>query len=215
MENYLIVLFKNKKKRRIIKKFITLEKAKQAYQKLMNISRDIIFDVKVENGLAVEYELAIIDLKDNSKFPIYKKDDYGRNLKVKVEDPGFSILEMNNYKKEEKIFDIQKNKKIDVKYFIKNYLKKDELKIISTLNNKIVVQKDDETFLFSLKNEEETLRFIDVIANKFRNDNRGDCMFITDISTPQRKYMLKILEEKGFDKKMLYKNVTTYPRSKA
>lgn len=215
MENYLIVLFKNKKKRRIIKKFITLDKAKQAYQKLMNISRDIIFDVKVENGLSVEYELAIIDLKDNSKFPIYKKDDYGRNLKVKVEDPGFSILEMNNYKKEEKIFDIQKNKKIDIKYFIKTYLKKDELKIISTLNNKIVVQKDDETFLFSLKNEDETLRFVEAISNKFRNDSRGDCMFITDVSTPQRKYMFKMLEEKGFDKKILYKNVTTYPRPKA
>ena len=111
------------------------------------------------------------------------------------------------------IYDIQKNKKIDVSYFIKTYLKKDELKILSTLNNKIVIQKDDEVYLFSLKNEEETFRFLDVIANKFRKENRGDCMFITDVSTPQRKYMLKILEEKGFDKKMLYKNVTTYPRS--
>jgi len=215
MENYLIVLFKNKKKRRIIKKFVTLDKAKQAYQKLMNVSSEVIFDVKIENGLDVEYELAIIDLKDNSKFPIYKKDEYGRNLKVKVEDPGFSIIEMNDYRKKETIYDIQKNKKIDVSYFIKTYLKKDELKIISTLNNKVIVQKDDELSLFSLKNEEETLRFVEVIANKFRKDNRGDCMFITDVSTPQRKYMLKMLEEKGFDKKMLYKNVTTYPRSKA
>lgn len=92
MENYLIVLFKNKKKRRIIKKFVTLDKAKQAYQKLMTISSEVIFEVKVENGLKVDYELAIIDLKDNSKFPIYKKDEYGRNLKVKVEDHGFSII---------------------------------------------------------------------------------------------------------------------------
>ena len=48
MENYLVVLFKNKKRKRIIKKFVTLSRAKSFFNKLMEQSDDVIFEVVIE-----------------------------------------------------------------------------------------------------------------------------------------------------------------------
>jgi len=50
MENYIVVLFKNKIRKRIIKKFITFKKAKLFYNKLMTESDSVIFNVQFENG---------------------------------------------------------------------------------------------------------------------------------------------------------------------
>lgn len=215
MEKFLIVLFKNKKKKKIIKKFITYQKAKEGYKKIIEKSNGVIFEVKVENGHNVDYEVGLVDTTSQTKFPTYKRDDLGRNLKIQMEDIGFSVLQIENYKKEERIFDLQKNKKITIPYLIKTYLFSKDLKIISLLNNKLIVQKDEEINLFSLKNESEVSRLIIVLQTKFLNENRNDCMFITDDSTPQRKFLLNLLSEKGYNKKILYRNYTTHPRTKA
>ena len=114
MENYLVVLFKNKVRKRIIKKFVTLNKATLFYNKLMEDSDKIIFDVKVENGNNCNYELGLIDLNPKDVSPIYLTDELGRNTKVKLEEQGMALKFIKPYKKEEFIFDIQKKRKIDV-----------------------------------------------------------------------------------------------------
>ena len=109
------------------------------------------------------------------------------------------------------IYDVQKKIKINSKDLIKSYLKGDGLKMVSVLNNKIVIQKDDDIKLFSLKNENESSRFIDCLSSHFFKIKRGDCLFIKDYSSPQRKYLYSLLESNGFDKKVLYRKFTTYP----
>ena len=211
MENYLIVLFKNKKRKRIIKKFVTLSRAKSFFNKLINESDEVIFDVLIENTKDCKFELSLIEMVTNQSAPVYITDEYGRNIKVKIEDDGMSILQIKTYREEELIFDVQKKKKITTKDLIKTYLKTDGLKMISVLNNKIVVQKDEDIKLFSLKNEKESSRFIDCLSSYFFRIKRGDCLFIKDYSSPQRKYLYSLLESNGFDKKVLYRKFTTYP----
>lgn len=211
MENYLIVLFKNKKRKRIIKKFVTLSRAKSFFNKLISESDEVIFDVLIENTKDCKFELSLIEMVTNQSAPVYITDEYGRNIKVKIEDDGMSILQIKPYREEELIFDVQKKKKITTKDLIKTYLKTDGLKMISVLNNKIVVQKDEDIKLFSLKNEKESSRFIDCLSSYFFKIKRGDCLFIKDYSSPQRKYLYSLLESNGFDKKVLYRKFTTYP----
>jgi len=112
---------------------------------------------------------------------------------------------------EETLFDIKKNKKVSVTSFIKTYLKSDGLKMISTLNNKIIVQADETFNIFSLKSPEEAKRFIDSLSQYFYSIKRKDCMFVTDESSAQKKYLIKILSEWGIDKKILYRQYTTHP----
>ena len=212
MENYLVVLFKNKKRKRIIKKFVTLSRAKSFYDSLIEESNDVIFEVLVENTKECKLELGLIETKPNQSAPIYMTDEYGRNVRVKLEnDTGMSILQMKPYRQEELIYDIDKNRKITANELIKQYLKGDGLKMVSVLNNKVVVQKDEVIRLFSLKNEQESSRFIDCLSSYFFKIKRGDCLFIKDYSSPQRKYLYNLLESNGFDKKVLYRKFTTYP----
>ena len=213
MVNYIVVLFKNKLKKKIINKFVTLKNAKQFYEKKLSLSNDVIFEVIIENGHTCRYEIGIIEMSSKQDVPVYIVDELGRNNRVKLEEEGMTLLRINQYKKEETIFDIQKNKKILPQEFIKKYLKSDGLKMISVLNNKIVVQNDDTVNLFSCKNEDESSRFLDCLSNHFFKTKRGDCLFIKDYSTPQRKYLYSLLESKGYDKKILYRKFTTYPPS--
>ena len=48
MENFNIVLFKNNKKKKILKKFITIENARKYYKKLLKESNDVIFEKQFE-----------------------------------------------------------------------------------------------------------------------------------------------------------------------
>ena len=144
MENYLVVLFKNKKRKRIIKKFITLSRAESFFNTLISESDEVIFNVLVKNTKDCKLELSLVELSTNQSSPVYIMDEYGRNVRVKLEDSGMSILKIKPYREEELIFDIQKKKKITTKDLIKTYLKTDGLKMISVLNNKIVLQKDED-----------------------------------------------------------------------
>ena len=214
MHRYSVILFKDKVRRKIIKKFISIKKADEFFIKEKSKSDEVIFEVLYENGLECKYEIGLIDSEPNQFSPVYLTDDFGRSVRVKLEDTKSSILKISNYKKEELIFDLSKNKKISFNEFVKNYLSTQSLKMVSSLNNKVIVQNDEKTNLFSLKNESEADRFIDALSNYFFKNKRADCIFIKDNSSAQRKYMLKLLEEQGFDKKILYRKSTTHPRLK-
>jgi hypothetical protein len=82
--------------------------------------------------------------------------------------------------------------------------------LVSKLNNKIIVQNEDVVNLFTLKNELDAHRLIQNLTDRFVGLKRGDCMFVLDISSPQRKYLYKILTEKGYDINYLYRKETTY-----
>lgn len=214
MSNYLVVLFKDKRKKKIINKFITPEKAQSFFRKEIQKSNEIIFEVKYESGKEISYELGMIQIGSKQESPIYITDDLGRNLRVKLEDSNMTLIMISPYKKEEKIFDLQKNIKINIDSLIKNYLKGDGVKMISMLNNKIIIQRDEEIYLFTLKNESEASRFIDCLTFHFYKTKRGDCLFVKDFSKAQKKYLYKLLEEKGFDKSVLYRKFTSLPHPK-
>ena len=208
---YYVVLFKNRARKKIIKKFSNFKNAEKFYNELTKQNTEVIFEKRIENGKECEYEVALLQNKSNEFFDVYKTDDLGRNIRVFLETPEYDLLKIANYRMEETLFDIKKNKKVSVTSFIKTYLKSDGLKMISTLNNKIIVQADETFNIFSLKSPEEAKRFIESLSQYFYSIKRKDCMFVTDESSAQKKYLIKILSEWGIDKKILYKQYTTHP----
>lgn len=208
--NYIVVLFKNKVRQRIIKKFVTSKKANDFYVNLVNQNQDTIFETKTENGKSVNYEIALLEKKGNSLFPIYTKDEFGRNIKLEFENNDYNIIKISPYKEPELIQDYQTKNKISVDTFINKYLSKDGLKMVSKLNNKLIVQKDEDVFLFVLKNESDCFRLIESMIERFVKLKRGDCMFVNDTSPQQKKYLYSFLMDKGFDKNFLYRKETTY-----
>lgn len=214
MSNYIIVLFKNKSKKKIINKFVTSNKAKQYYDDLIEKSNSVIFPKEFETGEPSNFELGLLTKTVESLFPIYTTDELGRQIKVEIEDPDWNIIKITPYRIEEEIYDVQTKDKITTPELIRKYLKQDGIKMVSKLNNKIVIQKDDEVKLFSLKNEYDSHRFIETISQYFLSKNRIDTMFISDSSSAQKKYLYNLLESKGIDKKVLYRKSTTHPKVK-
>lgn len=212
MDNFVIVLFKNKKKRKIIKGYKTEEKALEKFNNLIKQNK-VIFDVKFENSEPCHYELALLTTTENYQKPLFKPDELGRNKKVFISnDDVFTIKKIEDYKVEEFIFNVKLNKKISFKNLIEDYCPKENLKVISTLHNKIIIQNDDKFDLFSLKNLEESERLMSIMEDYFKSTSRMDCLFVRDTSTTHRKWMYELLEKKGFDRKLLYRQTTTFSK---
>lgn len=214
MENYLIVLFENKVKKKIIKKYITYNKAKTFYNKLLVQSNEIIFRKEIVGGYESNFELGLVELSSKQLLPIYITDEMGRSVKVKLENDNMTLVEISTYNVEETIWDVSKSKKITVKELITKYLKKDGVKLISSIHNKVVVQNNEIINLFSLKTEQESHRFLDCLSSYFFKIKRGDCIFVKDTSNAQRKEIFSLLEKNGFSKQRLYRKFTTFPPSK-
>ena len=209
--NYQIVLFKNKVKKKIINKFKTHKKAVEFYNDLLKENDEVIFDKEFENGVKSNYELAIIEKMSGTLLPVFLKDEIGRTIKVNLEDNDYTITKISKYKIDEVFLDYQTKKKITTKQFVRRYLSGDGLKMVSKLNNKVVVQNDDDYKLFTFKNIDDSSRFLDNLSENFMSSKRTDCMFVKDSSTHQRKYLYQILSEKGFPKSYLIRHSTTHP----
>jgi hypothetical protein len=214
MENYIVVLFKNKTKKKIIKKFITFNRAKLFYDNLIKESQEVIFNVEIEAGKECKYEIGLIEMSGKQLVPVYMTDEFGRSVKVKLDEDGMTLFQISPYKKEELIYDVKESKKITVQELIKKYLKGDGMKMVSVLNNKVVVQQEEKFHLFTLKNEQESSRFVDCLSFYFFKIKRGDCLFVKDYSSAQRKYLYSILESNGFSKSVLYRKFTSLPQLK-
>lgn len=208
--NYLVVLFKNKERKKIINKFKTYERADSFYKKLINENESVIFETKVENARPCDYELCLLQKDDNKFDKLFMRDDFGRQILVELDDPDYKIIQVSKYKVPEKIFDVDKNKKITTEEFIKKYLPKNSIKLISRLNNKVVVQNNSDVKLFSLKDENESRRFLENLNDHLIDTGRGDSIIVIETSKPQKKYLYEVLSEMGINKQSLYRRSTTF-----
>jgi hypothetical protein len=203
-----IIVFKNNKKKKKLKSFVRENLAVDYYNKLIKKSNDIIFAKKYESGYECKFNIAII----TDKFiedKIYHTDEYGRNKTIdsKIDDLNY-IYRISPYNFEEDIFDVQENKRITLSEFESSYLKKDKVYMVSKLKNKFILQDDDNFKLFSLKNESDSDRLMDL----FQEIKLGTKLIVVkDVSSPQRKYLYNMLVERGYNKKFLYTSYTTYP----
>lgn len=208
--NYLIVLFKNKEKRKIINKFKTFERAKKFYDELINKSDNVYFEKQTENGKQCFFEIALMEKKDIKNQNVYIKDTMGRTIRVMTDDDELSINKISYYRIEEEFINYKTKKKYTIVDFESKFLKKDGLKLISKINNKVVLQKDDDVDLFTFKSDSDCERFMDVLFDKLYKSKRGDCLLVKDSSKPQKKYLYNLLVEKGFSKDYLQRSSTTH-----
>lgn len=210
--NFQIVLFKNKIKKKIINKFKTHKKTVDTFNKLVKESNDVIFPVEFENGVLSSYELAVLEKRKSNDEKLFIKDEFGRQIKVNLDDDDFTINKIVSFNIEEEFLDYQTKKKIDSKGFIKKYLSVSGIKMISKLNNKIIVQIDESYNLFTFKNTSDADRFLDDLGNHLRNINKNDCILVKDYSTVHRKYLYDILVTQGFPRSYLQRHSTTHPK---
>jgi hypothetical protein len=210
MGNFKLILFKNKKKNKIIKEYATEENALKKFNELLK-NQNVIFEKLYEKNKTVNYELGLISKTDSFQPNLFKSDEYGRWDKVFVKNSEeYNIIKIEDYRVEETIFDYELNKKVGVEFMIDKYLNTDNLKVLSVLNNKLVIQNDDNFNVFSLKNCDESKRLLYTIEELFMSKGKNNCMFVNDESITYKKWLYEKLSNNGFDKKLLYRTKTTF-----
>ena len=146
--------------------------------------------------------------KESTENSLYVKDSVGRTREITLSESEYRFIKMLPYWKEEKIYDHNLKSKITFLSLMENYLQDEDFKQVFTLNNKVIIQKDDVFNVFSLKTVSDALRLLTVIELEFLNNGRYDCLFVTDNSTVQRKQLYNLLENVGYGRDFLRKQYT-------
>lgn len=157
-----------------------------------------------------KYELGLARKNDGKFSNYYFKDNLGRQIKLDLEDSDYELIDISEFRIEEKFIDNQKNKKITLIEFYNDYLVTNTIKLVFILNNKLFVQEDNNFKMFTFKTEKETLRFLDSLSKFLIENEKTNCILINDVSSFQKKYLYDLLESNGFDKSLLYRKFTTY-----
>jgi len=205
-KKFSVIIFKNNKKRKIVKSFVTKERALNFYNNLVEENSKIKFYKEYENGKKCNYKVGLIsnDITFDNKFNY--TDKFGRN--VSISSTEFTIIKVSDYHNEELIFDVGKNQKISYDELFSILSDKNNLKLVSKLNNKIIIQNDEQIRLFSLKNESDSERLFEILSQ----EQKRAYIMAPEVSIEQKKYLYNLLENYGFDRGMLYRKSTTYPR---
>lgn len=205
-------MFKNKKKKKLIKGYKTESNAKSKFKSILKENK-VKFPVFYENAEPCNFELGLLTNQSAYQKSLFTTDDLGRNNMVKIEgESDYIFLDIKTYDIEERIYDWQTDNRITYDELVLTYCKQNTLKNISTLNNKLIIQIDEKFFLFSLKNTEDSVRLLQTMENNFMKSGRNDAFFVRDLSTVHRKWMYDLLENYGFDRKKLYRQNTTYSK---
>ena len=205
-------MFKNKKKKKLIKGYKTESNAKSKFKSILKENK-VKFPVYYENAEPCNFELGLLTNQSSYQKSLFTTDDLGRNNLVKLEGKSdYIFMDIKTYLVEEKIYDWQTDNRITYDEMISNYCKKNTLKNISTLNNKLIIQIDEQFYLFSLKNSDDSVRLLQTMEHDFMTSGRRDGFFVRDMSTVHRKWMYDLLENHGFDRKKLYRQNTTYSK---
>ena len=203
---YKIILFKNGKR---VKCFFSSNSYKSILRKYSNIinEKKPKFIIEYLSRKKTRFEVGVVttDSVDDS---IFVKDEFGRTKEVTMGDTTYSIVKLLPYWREELIYDHTSKTKITYLDFLSTYLNYKDFKQVFTLNNKLVVQNDEEFNLFSLKTVSDALRLIDIIEFELMDAGRMDCLFVRDTNTVQRKQLYDLLERKGYDRGFLRKQYT-------
>jgi|1_EtaG_2_1085319.scaffolds.fasta_scaffold73974_2 hypothetical protein len=206
-KKFYIIVFNNGKKKRILFKSNIYRTTKEKY-KILTKKKTSIFPINVLAKEKADLELGLLTTDERKTRQIYRKDILGRNIKLEMGEGDMFFIDLKKYNQEEKIYDHKKQKRIEALELIDTYIPQKKITQVFTLNNKLIVQVDDLFKLFSLKNVVESKRLIDCIESYLLDRGYGNCLFIKDFSTIQRKQLYRILEENGFNRKMLYKHYT-------
>ena len=203
---YKIVLFKNGERTKVFFSSNSKKSILKKYNKLIEEKKPK-FITEYVSRKKVMFELAIITTEKSDK-SIFVKDSVGRTKKVSLGESSYHIIKLLPYWKEEKIYDHQSKNKLSFDSLLDIYLTGNDFKQIFSLNNKLVIQKDEIFNLFSLKTVSDAQRLLGTIELEFIDNGRYECLFVRDTDTIQRKQLYDILTNVGYSRNFLRKQFT-------
>lgn len=201
--HYFVILFQNKKNKKIIYSVKTYKKAFDVYKSYVDKPKPEYYKKYIAQK-EVDYAIGLLTNKIREKKPVINiKDSLGRNS-TPVINSNLTILKLKPLIIEEQIFDYKTKKKIYLDDMINQYVPDNKFIQLFKLNSRIFVQDDDVFNMFITKNLDDCDRAYKALQNKLKK--RKNILFSKDISTHQRVLLYDILEKHGFRRTSLWKH---------
>jgi hypothetical protein len=201
---YFIVLFCNKKRKKILYRCMRRTTITEYWHQFKTKVKPPF--IKIQGGKRKQekvFELALIYPNNRWVNTVYVKDSLGRNYPAIIEEDKYRIKEIIPYWEEELIYDFQIKKRIRYYQLLSQILPVSEIGQIFTLNNKLLIQVEDNIKLFSNKNPTDAERLFEIIKSDLLSKKRQNFIFVKDVTTHQRKLLYDMLEKKGYKREEL------------
>lgn len=206
---YQIILFCNKKRKKLVYKTISIASIRDLWYELKTEKRPrYVKEFGGKRNLKLDYELALIypDNRWAKNKTITKRDEFGRIIDVGVDTKGYRLKEMIPYWEEEKIHDHDNKKRIRYHELLEIFNQVNEIAQIFTLNTKLFLQIEDNIRMFGNKNLSDTERLFNILREDLLKNKKGNFIFVKDITTSQRKTLYDLLEKKGYKRTELFRH---------
>jgi len=176
MYNFKIIITKNNKKVKLLKKYVSEKTALKKINELVKENKNVLFEKKIVNTfnkninkeslITVDYEILLLKKRSDSDKNRFIRDDYGRVIEEKLKSNDWVIIEKYPWKIEESfwVFGYDRaRERFTIKDIVKNLILKDIQKRnyttqILVLYNKLIIQKDDDLEIIFCKNENDCKR---------------------------------------------------------
>lgn len=206
---YSIVLFLNKKQIKVLYKCNNKKIIHKQWREYKTLKPPRFEKVQIgKRKQPAIYELGLV-------FPLNKwvpedrffvRDSIGRLVEALIDDESKRIKELMPFWVEELIYDYDNKKRIPYAEFLDILINVKEISQLFTLNNKLLIQTDDNIRMFGNKNIDDAQRLFTIAREDILHNDKGNFIYIKDLSTAQRKNLYDLLESKGYKRKELFRH---------
>ena len=204
---YYIILFNNKKRKKLLYRSATKEKVLQYWHEFKTQQPPRFIKMNSgKNRTNMVFELGLIFPKTRFSKQIYSKDSLGRNVEITLSNDKQVIKEMIPYWEEELIYDFENKKRIRYHELLEYILTIKDISQIFTLNNKVFIQIENEIRMFGNKNISDASRLFELIKEDVLRKRLGNFIFVKDVNRNQRIFLYNLLVEKGYKRRELFRH---------
>jgi len=214
MHNYIIVITKNKKRKKLLHKCIKESTAIKKYNTVTD-NNIVLFPKRYisYNGLSdADHEILLLKKRSDGDENRIVRDSLGRIVEEKINNKDWVIVERKPYFIEEEFYVFGYKKRFTAKDIIKQFLsksKKRDVKQLSILLNKLIIYDDDSIDIIICKNQDDVMRLYNTIEDYAYKFKLPKIVFFGELDSCNKYGIYRRLQSiTGWNIKKLYRDTT-------
>jgi hypothetical protein len=212
---YKIIITKDGKKKKVLYEGSSEDTAKEKYFNTKD--KNIVLFPKKNNAYKkvkpVHYEIMFLKEKEDSDSPFYVRDELGRNKPVDIKSDKWSLIHKDDFLYEEKFTVYGYDERLETKDIIKKILlrrnKKDKIKQINYVINKVLIYQNGDFDVVVCKNSSDARRLYKTLREFCETNKVNNIMFTGLVGKRNRTKLYKrIVEKTGWTMNKTYRSST-------
>ena len=212
---YKIIITKDGKKKKLLYEGSNEKIAKEKYYSVKD-NNNVLFPKKnnaYKKVKPVNYEIMFLKEKEDSDSPFYVRDELGRNKPVDIKSDKWSLIHKDDFLYEEKFTVYGYDERLETKDIIKKIIlrrnKKDKIKQINYVINKVLIYQNGDFDVVVCKNSSDARRLYQTLREFCETNKVINIMFTGLVGKRNRTNLYKrIVEKTGWTMNKTYRSST-------